>query len=83
MRAAMNSPSGLQAGELGRRKVSVEIWRVSLQASSPRSTTQMLSPPSRSEVNAIAVPSGENFGCMSHAGPEVIWRASPPSIGSR
>jgi hypothetical protein len=43
--------------------------------------TQMLSPPSRSEVNATHFPSGDQRGCTSHDTPPDRSRARPPSAG--
>ena len=42
--------------------------------------TQMLSPPARSLVKAIFVPSGEKRGCSSHATPCVIGVAARYAI---
>ena len=78
LRATMNSPSGDQSGEFSRRKLSSDTC-VGFDPS--RFMIQILSPPSRSEVKAIFVPSGEYFGCMSQATPDAMARASPPPIG--
>jgi len=74
----MKRPSGVQVGLLSSRKSSL----VTAFASPPvAGTTQMLSPPPRSDVKATHLPSGENVGCMSHAMPEVSDDAVPPAIG--
>ena len=56
LRAAMYCESGVQAGLLRRRKLSFVTCCGFLPS---RSMIQMLSPPERSEVNAIHLPSGE------------------------
>ena len=43
---------------------------------------QRFSAPSRSERNAICLPSGENRGCESNAMPVEIALASPPPMGN-
>ncbi|MDT4866448.1 hypothetical protein D3C73_665130 [compost metagenome] len=78
LRPTMNWPSGVQAGEFSRRKVSLDTWR-GFEPS--RSMIHRLSPPPRSEVKAMERPSGEKRGCMSQATPEAMARASPPAIG--
>ena len=42
---------------------------------------QMLSPPPRSEVKAMRLPSGEKRGCTSQARPSAIRVGVPPAIG--
>ena len=42
---------------------------------------QMLSPPPRSEVNAMRAPSGEKRGSCSHAIPSAIRVGVPPATG--
>ena len=60
--ATMYWPSGLQLGWFIRRKLSWVSWRLSLPS---RFMIQMLSPPPRSEVKAIRLPSGEKRGWVS------------------
>src|SRR5688500_5048770 len=43
---------------------------------------QTLSPPSRSDVKTMSLPSGLNRGCASNAMPLVSCVASPPAIGT-
>ena len=57
--ATRNRPSGLQLGWLRRRNFSVVTCRLSEPS---RFMIQMLSPPPRSDVNAIRRPSGEKRG---------------------
>ncbi len=74
----MNCESGVHAGLFGSRKLSF-VTCCGFFPSRPM--IQMLSPPDRSDVNAIHFPSGEYRGCMSHGMPEVSAFASPPPNG--
>ena len=78
LRAATYCESGVHVGLFSSRKVSLVTCCGFLPS---RSMIQMLSPPERSEVNAIHLPSGEYRGCMSQGMPEVRGFASPPPAG--
>ena len=75
----MYCPSGVQFGEANSAFVSFEICLASVPSGC---MIQTFSLPSRSDKNAIHLPSGENFGWLSNAIPPSISFASPPSMGS-
>ena len=76
----MYCPSGDQVGLFTNHRRSREICFASLPSAA---IVQMFHKPSRSEENAMRLPSGLNFGCMSKTGPLVSRVAAdvPPSIG--
>ena len=72
-------PSGAQFGEA---KTLFGSFDTCFGSAPSGCIIQMFSLPSRSEINAIHLPSGENLGWLSNAIPPEINFASPPSIGS-
>src|SRR5205085_4199056 len=75
----MYLPSGDQLGEANSLLGSFETCLGSLPSAFMIQTFSM---PSRSERNAIHLPSGENLGWLSKQRPPSINLAWPPSIGS-
>src|SRR5580692_8013865 len=70
-------PSGLQLGDVKSLFGSLETCFAPVPSGC---MIQMFSLPSRSEMNAIHCPSGENFGWLSNIIPPEISFACPPSI---
>src|SRR5258708_36901077 len=75
----MYLPSGAQLGEVKSLLGSFETCFTPVPSGC---MIQMFSLPSRSEINAIHLPSGETFGWLSKAMPPATSLACPPSIGS-
>ncbi len=71
-------PSGDHAGEMYMLLLPVVSAVVSLPSAF---MSQTFSPPERSEMNAMRLPSGENRGCASNAMPLVRRVAVPPVMG--
>ncbi len=71
-------PSGDQAGLFNRRKVSFDTW---IRSDPSGFMIHRLSPPPRSEMNAMREPSGEKRGWISQGRPDEICVAGPPVIG--
>ena len=74
----MYCPSGDHIGEDRALSTSFVILRAPVPSAF---TSHRLSPPSRSEMNAIVRPSGLQRGMQSHAIPLVRRVAVPPAIG--
>src|SRR5882757_7360750 len=72
-------PSGAQLGEVKSLFGSFETCFTPVPSAC---MIQIFSLPSRSEMNAIHLPSGENLGWLSKDMPASISLAWPPSIGS-
>src|SRR6266567_2184439 len=75
----MYMPSGAQLGEVKSLLGSFETCFMPVPSGC---MIQMFSLPSRSEMNAIHLPSGENLGWLSKAMPPAMSLAWPPSMGS-
>lgn len=72
------APVGDQLGWFSRRKSSFVTCRLSLPSAF---ITQILSPPPRSEVKAMRLPSGEKRGWTSHERPSLMRVGVPPVMG--
>src|SRR5437868_15399671 len=79
----MERPSGDQISPSASVEIEVNFRGspVKLPAAESKSCTQTCDPPSRDEMNARRLPSGDHRGRSSPAWPEVSWRASPPASG--
>src|SRR5437868_6347599 len=79
----MERPSGDQISPSASVEIEV-IFRgspVKLPVAGSNSCTQTCEPPSRDEINARRLPSGDHRGRSSPACPDVTCRASPPARG--